>query len=85
MTLSSMSLENGTIQIGSDMPYRPFEFETARDQPTGFDVELMNAIAQVGSWLVFIDGGVIAEKGKPKDVFADPHSERLRSFLSKVL
>jgi ABC-type polar amino acid transport system ATPase subunit len=45
----------------------------------------MGFAREVGSWLVFIDGGVIAEKGKPKDVFANPHSERLRSFLSKVL
>jgi polar amino acid transport system substrate-binding protein len=43
---ASMTLENGTLQIGSDMPYRPFEFETASGTPTGFDVELMNAIAQ---------------------------------------
>jgi ABC-type polar amino acid transport system ATPase subunit len=45
----------------------------------------MGFAREVGSWLVFIDGGVIAEKGKPKDVFANPQSERLRSFLSKVL
>jgi polar amino acid transport system substrate-binding protein len=42
---SSMTLEKGTLQIGSDMPYRPFEFETTSGAPTGFDVELMNAIA----------------------------------------
>ncbi|MGZ4114654.1 MAG: amino acid ABC transporter ATP-binding protein [Actinomycetota bacterium] len=45
----------------------------------------MGFAREVGSWLVFIDGGVIGEKGKPKDVFANPQSERLRSFLSKVL
>jgi ABC-type polar amino acid transport system ATPase subunit len=45
----------------------------------------MGFAREVGSWLVFMDGGVIAEKGKPRDVFADPKSERLRSFLSKVL
>jgi ABC-type polar amino acid transport system ATPase subunit len=45
----------------------------------------MGFAREVGSWLVFMDGGVIAEKGTPKDVFANPESERLRSFLSKVL
>jgi polar amino acid transport system ATP-binding protein len=45
----------------------------------------MGFAREVGSWVVFMDGGVIAEKGKPRDVFADPESERLRSFLSKVL
>jgi ABC-type polar amino acid transport system ATPase subunit len=45
----------------------------------------MGFAREVGSWLVFMDGGVIAEKGTPRDVFANPESERLRSFLSKVL
>jgi polar amino acid transport system ATP-binding protein len=45
----------------------------------------MGFAREVGTWLVFMDGGVIAERGKPKDVFADPKSERLRGFLSKVL
>jgi ABC-type polar amino acid transport system ATPase subunit len=45
----------------------------------------MGFAREVGTWLVFMDGGVIAERGRPKDVFADPQSERLRSFLSKVL
>ncbi|MDN6017312.1 MAG: peptide ABC transporter ATP-binding protein, partial [Bifidobacterium mongoliense] len=31
------------------------------------------------------DGGVIDEQGTPEQVFEHPQSERLQSFLSKVL
>ena len=40
---------------------------------------------EVGDTLVFMDGGVIVEAGKPRDVLAKPQQERTRSFLSKVL
>ena len=40
---------------------------------------------EVGDSLVFMDGGVIVETGKPRDVLANPQQERTRSFLSKVL
>ncbi|WP_018658361.1 amino acid ABC transporter ATP-binding protein [Actinomadura flavalba] len=40
---------------------------------------------EVGDSLVFMDGGVVVEKGVPRDVIADPKHERTRSFLSKVL
>lgn len=33
----------------------------------------------------FVDGGVIAEEGTPEQIFKAPQSERLKSFLSKVL
>jgi polar amino acid transport system substrate-binding protein len=39
------TLEDGKLIIGSDIPYPPFEFNDDAGQPTGFDVELMNAIA----------------------------------------
>ena len=29
--------------------------------------------------------GVIAEEGSPEDIFTNPKSERLQSFLAKVL
>jgi polar amino acid transport system ATP-binding protein len=32
-----------------------------------------------------MDGGVVVEHGPPRDVLADPHHERTRAFLSKVL
>ena len=40
---------------------------------------------KVGDSLVFMDGGVIVEAGKPRDVLANPQQERTRAFLSKVL
>jgi len=40
---------------------------------------------EVGDSLVFMDGGVIVESGKPREVLANPRHERTRSFLSKVL
>jgi polar amino acid transport system ATP-binding protein len=35
--------------------------------------------------VVFMDGGVIVEEGKPHDVFTNPQHARTQSFLSKVL
>ena len=45
----------------------------------------MGFAREVGDSLVFMDGGVIVETGKPRDVLAKPQHERTRSFLSKVL
>ena len=45
----------------------------------------MGFAREVGDSLVFMDGGVIVEKGKPRDVIADPQHERTKSFLAKVL
>ncbi|HEX7463579.1 MAG TPA: transporter substrate-binding domain-containing protein [Actinomycetota bacterium] len=42
---SFTTLESGTLTIGSDMPYPPFEFSKGGTL-TGFDVELMNAVAE---------------------------------------
>jgi polar amino acid transport system substrate-binding protein len=40
------TLEEGILQVGSCLDYRPFEyFEKGSDEPTGFDVELTEAIA----------------------------------------
>ena len=39
----------------------------------------------VASKVVFMDQGVIAEEGTPEEVFGSPKSERLQSFLAKVL
>ena len=35
--------------------------------------------------VVFMDGGVVVESGKPSETLANPQHERTRSFLSKVL
>jgi len=45
----------------------------------------MGFAREVGTWMVFVDGGVIAERGRPKEMFANPKSDRLRQFFSKVL
>ena len=40
---------------------------------------------EVSDRVVFIDGGVIAEKGTPKQVFENPQNPRTKEFLSQVL
>jgi polar amino acid transport system substrate-binding protein len=41
------TLEPGVLQVGSCLDYRPFEyFEKGSEEPTGFDVELTEAIAE---------------------------------------
>ena len=45
----------------------------------------MGFAREVGTWMVFVDGGVIAERGRPKEMFEKPRTDRLRQFLSKVL
>ncbi|MEO6797331.1 MAG: amino acid ABC transporter ATP-binding protein [Candidatus Dormibacter sp.] len=45
----------------------------------------MGFAREVGDTLVFMDGGVIVESGKPREVLANPQQERTRSFLSNVL
>ncbi|MGH3498113.1 MAG: amino acid ABC transporter ATP-binding protein [Nocardioidaceae bacterium] len=40
---------------------------------------------EVGDVLLFMDGGVIVEKGSPREMVADPQHERTKQFLSKVL
>jgi polar amino acid transport system ATP-binding protein len=45
----------------------------------------MGFAREVGDTMAFMDGGVIVEAGKPREVLADPQHERTRSFLSKVL
>jgi polar amino acid transport system ATP-binding protein len=45
----------------------------------------MGFAREVGTWMVFVDGGVVAERGRPKEMFANPRTERLQQFFSKVL
>lgn len=40
---------------------------------------------EVANRVIFLDEGVIAEEGTPDEVFGAPKSERLQSFLAKVL
>lgn len=39
----------------------------------------------VSTRVVFMDQGVIAEEGDPKQIFANPQQERTKQFLSRVL
>ncbi|MBQ2945555.1 MAG: amino acid ABC transporter ATP-binding protein [Clostridia bacterium] len=45
----------------------------------------MGFAKEVGTRILFMDGGVIVEKGTPDEVFGDPKNERTKLFLSKVL
>ena len=45
----------------------------------------MNFAREVANRVIFLDEGVIAEEGTPKEIFESPKSERLKTFLSKVL
>ncbi len=40
---------------------------------------------EVADTVVFMDGGVIVEAGKPADVLGNPQHVRTKAFLSKVL
>ena len=40
---------------------------------------------EVGDQVVFMDGGVIVEQGKPAEVLDNPQEERTRRFLGRVL
>ena len=45
----------------------------------------MGFAREVANRIMFIDDGMIAEEGSPEDIFEHPKSERLKTFLSKVL
>ena len=45
----------------------------------------MGFAREVGSRVIFMDGGVIVEENEPRELFEHPRSERLQAFLAKVL
>ena len=45
----------------------------------------MGFAREVGSRVVFMDSGKIIEEGTPEQIFDNPQSDRLKSFLAKVL
>jgi polar amino acid transport system ATP-binding protein len=45
----------------------------------------MGFAREVGDQVVFMDGGVIVEQGKPADVLDNPREERTKKFLGLVL
>ena len=40
---------------------------------------------EVADRVVFMDGGVVVEQGRPEDVLVNPRHERTRAFLKRVL
>ena len=40
---------------------------------------------QAADEVLFMDGGVIVERGAPRDLFTNPHEERTRKFLDRIL
>ncbi len=45
----------------------------------------MGFAKEVADRVIFMDEGVIVEEGTPDEIFNNPESDRLKSFLSKVL
>jgi len=45
----------------------------------------MGFAREVGDRVIFMDGGVIVEENTPNELFTNPRSDRLKSFLAKVL
>lgn len=45
----------------------------------------MSFAQDVADKVVFMDGGVIVEEGKPEDIFVHPKEERTRQFLSRFV
>ena len=45
----------------------------------------MGFAREVGSRVIFMDGGVIVEENPPEELFGHPSSDRLKAFLAKVL
>ena len=58
----------------------------ARDGMTMITVtHEMGFAREVASRVIFMDGGRIIEEGTPDEIFDNPQSDRLKSFLAKVL
>jgi polar amino acid transport system ATP-binding protein len=45
----------------------------------------MGFAREVADRVIFMDGGVIVEQGKPADILANPREERTKAFLRRVL
>lgn len=45
----------------------------------------MGFAREVSDRVFFMDGGVIAEKGTPSEIFEHPQNDRTKEFLGKVL
>ena len=45
----------------------------------------MGFARKVGTRVLFMDGGQIAEQGTPEEIFEHPQNARTKEFLSKVI
>jgi polar amino acid transport system ATP-binding protein len=45
----------------------------------------MGFAKEVASKVVFLSEGVVCEEGPPEQIFEDPHEERTRSFLRRII
>ena len=45
----------------------------------------MGFAREVANRVIFLDDGQLAEDGTPEELFGNPKTERLKTFLSKVL
>ena len=45
----------------------------------------MGFAREVGDRVLFVDEGIIHEEGEPNELFSNPKSDRLKSFLGKIL
>jgi len=45
----------------------------------------MGFAREVGDRVIFMDGGVIVEEGKPEEIVTSPKHPRTRQFLSIIL
>jgi len=45
----------------------------------------MHFARDVGSRVMFMDGGIIAEQGKPEDIFTNPQNPRTKQFLNSII
>jgi polar amino acid transport system ATP-binding protein len=45
----------------------------------------MGFARDVADYLIFMDGGVIVEQGRPVEVLTHPQHDRTRAFLARVL
>ncbi|MCE5192795.1 MAG: basic amino acid ABC transporter substrate-binding protein [Candidatus Cryosericum sp.] len=72
VALTGCKAQSGTLNWGTDPTYAPFEYTDENNKPTGFDVELMEAIAaKMGKTSNLtsgaFDGLLLALKGKKFD------------------
>ena len=69
------TVEAGTLQIGSDLTYPPYNYFDESKQPAGFDVEFMTKMAKLANLKVKVldtrfENLILGVKGNKFDVIA---------------